>query len=168
MMNAADEQALRDVVARLEATWNNGDSVGWTEQFAEDADFIHILGGHFNGQTAIERGHRAIFDTIYKGSTNKFAVEKMRSIGDDAAIVFLYAELRVTTPGLPPLLNARPTLVAQRTGDGWKIVTFQNTLITTEGAPAGKDALAKGVASALNSAVAEQHPIKGTAKAAGN
>ena len=164
-MNPKDEEALRGIVAKLEAAWNRGDSVGWTAVFADDADFIHILGGHFNGQTAIERGHRAIFDTIYKGSTNKFTVEKIRPVGDNAAIVFVYAELKVITPGVPPLLNARPTMIAQRVGDDWKIVTFQNTLVTPEGASVDKGGLEKGITSALNSTVAEHHPIKGTAKA---
>ncbi len=153
---ANEEQALRTIVEQLEATWNKGDSVGWTDLFAEDADFIHILGGHFNGQTAIERGHRAIFDTIYKGSTNKFEVEKIRFVGDNVAIVFVFATLKVVTPGLPPQINARPTLIAERRPDGWKIVTFQNTVVTPEGAPAVDTA-----------AIAAQHPIKGQAKATG-
>ena len=166
-MNPNDEQTLREIVAKLEASWNAADSVAWTANFAEDADFIHILGGHFYGQTSIERGHRAIFDTIYKGSTNKFTVEKIRPVGDDAAIVFVYAELKVITPGMPSLLNARPTMIAQRTNDGWKIVTFQNTLVTPEGAPVDKDALEKGITSALNTTVAAHHPIKGTARRSG-
>jgi uncharacterized protein (TIGR02246 family) len=106
--------------------------------FAEGADFIHILGGHFNGRTPIERGHRAIFDTIYKDSTNKFTVNKVRFISSDVAIVFLLAELKVAQAGLPPVLHARPTLVAKRTPDGWKIIAFQNTMVTPEGASGGK------------------------------
>ena len=166
-MNPSDEQVLRDLVAKLETAWNAGDSLAWTALFAEDADFIHILGGHFHGQTSIERGHRAIFDTIYKGSTNKFTIEKIRPVGSDVAIVFVFAELKVVTPGLPPMLNARPTMIAQRMDDGWKIVTFQNTIVTPEGARAGDNPLAAGVQSALNSTIAEYHPIKGTAKASG-
>ncbi len=149
MMNTTDEEALRGLVTKLEAAWNRGDSLGWSELFADDADFIHILGGHFKGHTAIERGHRAIFDTIYKGSTNNFVVERVRFVGDTAAIVFIFATLKLVTPGMPPQLNARPTLIAERRDDGWKIVTFQNTLITPEAAPAGQNP------------VADQHPVEG-------
>jgi uncharacterized protein (TIGR02246 family) len=74
-MTVNDEQELRDIVSGLETAWNSGNSVGWAGFFAEDADFIHILGGHFTGRRAIEQGHRAIFDTIYKGSTNKYRGE---------------------------------------------------------------------------------------------
>ena len=159
-----DEQNLRDIVRGLEAAWNSGDSVAWAEFFAEDADFIHILGGYFNGRTTIERGHRAIFDTTYKGSSNKFTVNKVRFISSDVAIVFLLAELKVARVGLPPVLHARPTLVAKRTPDGWKIVAFQNTLVTEESAPARNNPLAEGITTALNDAIAEHHPIKGTTK----
>jgi uncharacterized protein (TIGR02246 family) len=161
-MALSDEQNLREIVMGLEAAWNRGDSVAWAEFFAEDADFIHILGGYFNGRTTIEQGHRAIFDTIYKGSTNKFTVNKVRFISSDVAMVFLMTELKVAREGLPPMLHARPTLVAKRTPDGWKIIAFQNTLITAEGS-AGSNRLAAGITTALNDVVAEHHPIKGTA-----
>ena len=150
-----DEQSLRDIVAQLETAWNNGDSIAWTEPFAEDADFIHVLGGHFTGTPAIEQGHRAIFDTIYKGSTLKLEVEKIRFIGETVAIVFLFTTLKAVQPGLPPQMNARPTLIAERKNGSWKIVTFQNTLVTLEGAPQ------------VTQALAQQHPIKGQAKATG-
>ncbi len=151
-----EEQALHKIVEQLESAWNRGDSVAWADLFVEDADFVHILGGHFTGRTSIERGHRTIFDTIYKGSTNKFVVEKVRLVGDHVAIVFVFATLRLTTPGMPPQLNARPTMVLERRDGDWKIVAFQNTLITPEGAPVDRDA------------VADQHPIKGLAKALGD
>ncbi|HLH53801.1 MAG TPA: SgcJ/EcaC family oxidoreductase [Verrucomicrobiae bacterium] len=107
---SGDEEALRKLVSTLENAWNSGDSLGWTAQFATDADFIHILGGHFSGHNSIERGHRAIFDTIYKGSTNRYTVQKIRLLAPNIALVFVLAELKVTQPGLPPLIQARPTL----------------------------------------------------------
>ena len=162
MMN--DQGPLLDIVKKLEVAWNNGDSVAWTTQFADDADFIHILGGHFHGHTAIERGHRAIFDTIYKGSRNKFTVENVRLIRPDVAAVFVYAELMFYMDGQERHVLARPTLIAAKDGAGtWKIVAFQNTLVTPEGGPPRDHQLAKGVTEALAGA----HPIKGTPKSSG-
>jgi uncharacterized protein (TIGR02246 family) len=152
---ANEEHALREIVNQLEVTWNNSDSAGFAAPFAEDADFVHILGGHFNGRASIEAAHRTIFDTIYKGSTVKFAVEKVRFAGPEVAIVFSFATLNITQPKLPPKLNARPTMVLQRQNGAWKIIAFQNTVVTPEGAPSGKDL------------IAEQHPFKGHAQASG-
>ncbi|MEN6604737.1 MAG: SgcJ/EcaC family oxidoreductase, partial [Bryobacteraceae bacterium] len=76
-----EQGSLLEIVRRLEQAWNNGDSVAWTAEFASDADFIHVLGGFFHGSRDIERGHRTIFDTIYKGSHNRLEVEKVRLLG---------------------------------------------------------------------------------------
>jgi len=150
-----EEQALHKIVEQLETAWNNSDSVAFAAPFADDADFVHILGGHFIGRLSIEHGHRTIFDTIYKGSTVKFAVEKVRFVGFEVAIVFLFATLTLSTEGLPPQINARPTMVLQREDGSWKIVTFQNTMVTPEGAPAS------------GNPIADRHPIKGSAQALG-
>jgi hypothetical protein len=53
-------------------------------------------------------------------------------------------------------MQQSPTLVTQKTPDGWKIVAFQNTVITQETASTGNNLLAAGVTTALNDAIAEQ------------
>jgi len=81
--------ALLEIVRRLEKAWNNGDSVAWTMEFANDVDFIHVLGLVFHGSRDIEHGHRTIFDTIYKGSHHRFELEKVRLLRPDVAVVFI-------------------------------------------------------------------------------
>ncbi len=153
-MTGTDEQALRGVMAKLESAWNRSDSLAWTALFAEDADLIHILGGHLSGHADIERAHRAIFDTIYQGSTLKLTVEKIRPVTSDVAIVFLSGELRITQAGVPPVLRTRPTLIVHRTDGTWHIVAFQNTVVMPEGAPAGNNSLMERVSAA--------HPLSRT------
>jgi len=95
-----------------------------------------VLGGFFHGKPAIEQGHRTIFDTIYKGSHNRYQVEKVRFVGRDVAVVFILANLKWYLRGKEQLIQARPTLVAEKSSAGeWKIAVFQNTLITQESAP---------------------------------
>jgi hypothetical protein len=78
------------------------------------------------------------------------------------AIVFVFAELMFYMDGREKHIQARPTLIAAKNPDGsWKIVAFQNTLVTPEGGPARDNQLAEGVHAAL----ADRHPIKGTPKA---
>ena len=157
-----EERPLYEIVEKLEAAWNSSDSVAWASLFVEDADFIHILGGHFHGREAVERSHRTIFDTIYKGSRNKFTVQKVRFVRPDVAIVFVFAELMFYMDGQEKHIQARPTLIAAKNQDGyWMIVAFQNTLVTPEGGPARDNRQADGIHAAL----ADRHPIKGTPKA---
>ena len=145
-----DEQALLEIVRRLEQGWNNGDSVAWTAEFANDADFIHVLGGFFHGSRDIEHGHRTIFDTIYKGSHNRYELEKVRLLRPDVAVVFVRANLTGYLHGQEQHIQARPTLVVEKGPTGeWKIAVFQNTLITPEAVPTLADTLA------------EAHPYKG-------
>ena len=145
-----DETLLRELVAKLEAAWNASDSITWAAQFAEDADFIHVLGGHFHGRTELERGHRTIFDTIYKGSRNSLKVENVRFVRPAVAIVFIYGNLLWYLNGAEQHIEARPTLVAEKTSDGhWQIVAFQNTLVTKDAVPT------------LNETLTKAHPFKG-------
>ena len=113
-----EEQALHKIVEQLESAWNCGDSIAWADLFVEDADFIHILGGHFTGRTTIERGHRTIFDTIYKGSHNRYEVEKVRLLRPDVAVVFIRANLTWYLNGQEQHIQARPTLVAEKSPTG--------------------------------------------------
>jgi uncharacterized protein (TIGR02246 family) len=154
-MNPKDEQALREIVTKLKTAWNNADSVGWASLFAEDADFIHILGVHYTGRPAIEAGHRVIWDTIYKGSKNKLVVEKIRPVGSEVAVVFLEGELTFYDNGVERHIKARPTLVAQKMGDSWQIAAFQNTLVAEAMTAGDKDRLV------------QQHPFKAADSAAG-
>jgi uncharacterized protein (TIGR02246 family) len=122
------ENELRALLAHLEDSWNRFDSRAFASVFAEDADFIHILGVHYHGRESVEKGHRAIFDTIYKGSHNTMELEKIRALSDDIAIVFSQATLQFFQGGAPVTIKSRPTLVANRRNGKWEIVAFQNTL----------------------------------------
>lgn len=145
-----EERPLHEIVEKLEAAWNTSDSAAWAALFAEDADFIHILGGHYNGRADIEHGHRVIFDTIYKGSRNKLTVQKVRMLRPDVALVFLLAELKWHLAGAEQKLQSRPTLAAQRKDTGpWEIVAFQNTVVS--GTAPAADVVRR---------LAEEHPFK--------
>ena len=135
----SDERALHQLVYQLEAAWNAGDGTGFAEAFAEEADFIHILGGYYSGRAAIEAGHRMIFGTIYKGSTVRYSVEKIRFVRPDVAIVSARQYLQFYEDGAARELQARPLMVLEKKDGLWEIVTLQNTRITEVGAPEKDD-----------------------------
>ena len=128
-----DEKVLHGLVYQLEAAWNAADAAGFAALFAEDADFIHILGGYYTGRAAIEAGHRMIFGTIYKGSTVRYSVERIRFLRPDVAIVFLRQFLQFREGGAASELEARPTVIAEKADGKWQIVNLQNTRITEAG-----------------------------------
>lgn len=122
------ENELRELVAHLEESWNRYDSEAYATVFAEDADFIHILGAHYIGRESVDTAHRRIWDTIYKGSRVKMEVEKIRQLGNDTAIVFTHAALEFFQGGEKVTMKSRPTLIVQRNNGRWEIAAFQNTL----------------------------------------
>ena len=130
----SEERALHGIVYQLEAAWNAADSASFAALFAEDADFIHILGGYYTGRAAIEAGHRMIFGTIYKGSTVRYSVEKIRFLRPDVAIIFLRQFLQFQEGGAATELEARPTIIAEKVDGSWRIAAMQNTRITEVGA----------------------------------
>lgn len=129
----SEERALHGMVYQLEAAWNAADSTAFAAPFADDADFIHIIGGYYTGRAAIEAGHRMIFGTIYKGSTVHYSVEKIKFLRSDVAMVFLRQHLQFSENGVAVELDARPTIVAENVDGAWRITALQNTRITDVG-----------------------------------
>jgi uncharacterized protein (TIGR02246 family) len=139
----AEENAVRAVARSLEAAWNAMDAAAFAAPFADDADFIDVLGRHHRGRAVIEAGHRQIFDTFYKGSTQTYTIEGVRFPAADVAVVFVHAVLRSFLAGpvddprrdsaaaaaTPREDHARPTLVLHRHPAGWRIIAFQNTRV---------------------------------------
>src|ERR1700749_4278261 len=123
-------RALHGMVYQLEQAWNAADSAAFAAPFTEDADFIHILGGYYTGRSAIEAGHRMIFGTIYKGSTVRYSVEKIRFLRPDVALIFVRQFLQFFEDGHPRELEGRPTIIVQQVDGEWKIAAMQNTRIS--------------------------------------
>ena len=123
----ADDAAA--LAARLESAWNAGDGAGFTAPFAEDADFVNVLGMHVRGRDAIAAGHEQIFRTVYAGSRVAYQVEGARLLRPDVALVHVQAGLDV--PGGPMAGHhaARYSLVLTRDGGEWRIASFHNTFI---------------------------------------
>ena len=134
----SDEGALHRLVYELESAWNAADASAFAALFAEDAEFIHILGGYYTGREAIEAGHRMIFGTIYKSSTVRYSVEKIKFVRPDVALIFLRQYLQFFEDGVPRELQARPTILAEMTDGDWHIAALQNTRISEAGMQAGR------------------------------
>jgi hypothetical protein len=66
------------------------------------------MAGGSIGRVAIEGAHRVIFDGIYKGSRNRYAVRGIRFPRPDVAIVLMEAHLQFSEHGQAPR-NPRAT-----------------------------------------------------------
>jgi len=127
--NGSLAEEMAALAARLEQAWKAADGAGFAAPFAEDADFVNVLGMHARGRDAIRAGHDEIFRTVYAGSEVRYRVESARLLRPDVALVHLHAGLTVPAGPMAGEHEARPSLVLTREGGEWRIASFHNTFI---------------------------------------
>ena len=135
MSGPAAEEIARRILERLSEAWNAGDGGAFGEPFAADADFVAIRGDHHHGRDAIGRGHQALFDTIYTGSTVAYALRQARVLADGVIVVPARGQLTAPTGPLVGEHTSTITLVLVRPDQeaDWEIAAFHNTLVTPPG-----------------------------------
>ncbi len=121
-----------DVAHAFVKAWNAGDAKAIAELFAEDADFVNVVGLWWTSRRSIRRAHKRGFEQIFRAS--EISVEKLtlRMLGTEAAVV--HARWRMSAQldpqGRPSTGGRRGviTWVLQRLADGtWICVSSQNT-----------------------------------------
>lgn len=80
-------KAPLDIASRFSKAWDAGDAKAISELFAEDADFVNVVGLWWTSRRSIRRALKRGFAEWFAGST--FAVEKLsqRLLGSDAAVI---------------------------------------------------------------------------------
>ena len=132
---SADEAAIRDIISNLQTAWNSGDGDAFAVPFAADSDYTVWNGHYFKGREANAAGHNHIFNTIYKGTTQKMTVRWLRFLSDDVAAVQCDGG---TVNGERDWPQVRPLAVLSKRDGRWEIDIFQNTPIMPQpgsGAP---------------------------------
>ncbi|HEY3339078.1 MAG TPA: SgcJ/EcaC family oxidoreductase [Propionicimonas sp.] len=80
-------KAPLDIASKFTKAWNAGDAKAISELFAEDADFVNVVGLWWTSRRSIRRALKRGFAEWFAGST--FSVEKLsqRLLGSDAAVI---------------------------------------------------------------------------------
>lgn len=119
-----------DVVRCWEAAWNSADAEALAGLFAEDAEFVNVVGLWWHDRNRIREAHAYGFSTIFPGSTITMGTPRVRMVGDRAATVHSKWRLRgQVSPGGEPADEREGifTFVLERREDGWITVAAQNT-----------------------------------------
>ena len=131
-MTTAEQDEAERLVGRLQTAWNAMDGAAFAAPFAEDADFVNILGEHFRGRERVAAGHVGIFQTIYAGSTLDMKLERVRLLRPDVALAHVHSILDVPQGLLAGRHSARFSMVLTRGARGWEIAAFHNTRMDGE------------------------------------
>lgn len=130
----ADEAAIRSIVQNEIDTWNKGDAVAYSKDFATMGTFTNIRGQFFSGYDAFLKQHQVIFDGIFKNTTLKQRVVSLKFVRPDVAVV----ETVTAVSGMaqPPTgvtlyekgqIHTRLLQIVAKENGAWKIVTYHNT-----------------------------------------
>jgi uncharacterized protein (TIGR02246 family) len=131
-MTTAEHDEAERLVGRLQTAWNAMDGAAFAAPFAEDADFVNILGEHFRGRERVAAGHVGIFRSIYAGSTVDMKLERVRLLRPDVALAHVHSILDVPQGLLAGRHVARFSMVLTRGAHGWEIAAFHNTRMDGE------------------------------------
>jgi len=133
---SSDEALIRQNVEQMVSGWNAKSAADYVKSFAEDADFVVINGSQLKGRAAIEKGHQQIFEIFFKDANIAAAVEQIRFVRPDVAIVHLSGE-RFPKNDRSQTIKSRITVVMVKNKDKWEIAAFQNTQIQPPAAAQG-------------------------------
>ncbi|HEV7389087.1 MAG TPA: SgcJ/EcaC family oxidoreductase [Gemmatimonadaceae bacterium] len=129
-----DDSAIRGIIENETATWNRGDAVGYSRDFATTGTFTNIRGQFFDGYDAFLKQHQAIFAGIFRNTNLSQDIVSLRFVRPDVAVVETLTT--VHGAGQPPpgvatddqgRFHTRLLQVVARDKGVWKIVSYHNT-----------------------------------------
>ncbi len=129
-MDTQDEAAIRGIVDQFAASWNRHDPEALAALFADDADFVNVIGLWWRGRAEIAERMRGNHATIFRESRLTPDQTRVRFLRPDVALVHTTWELagQRTRDGraVPPRTGIATFVLAKRDGT-WSISAFHNT-----------------------------------------
>jgi uncharacterized protein (TIGR02246 family) len=130
----ADEAAIRKIVQSEIDTWNKGDAVGYSKDFATKGTFTNIRGQFFTGYDGFLKQHQVIFDGVFKNTTLNQRVVSLEFVRPDVAVVQTVSTVSgLTQAGNGIVLDEKGRIrtrllqILAKENGAWKIVTYHNT-----------------------------------------
>lgn len=130
---AADEKAIRQIIADQAEAWNAGDGARFSRHISPEVSFTNLFGMVMYGGDAFTRRQIEILSTFFKGTTKRHTVRKLRFVTPDVAIADIDNEVH-GVKALPPgvavpadgILRSQLMQVFVRRGDAWLVEAFHN------------------------------------------
>ena len=119
---AGDEDDVKAIGATWAEAWNAGDMDAVGALYAEDSDYVNFFGEKTSGKAAVQAGFAELNSTVYQGTKIEVETVAVSFISPNVAVTDTVWKLTGIPDGAPPLpTEGQSTVVAVKTGDGWKI-----------------------------------------------
>lgn len=126
MVIAVPEQ----IADRFAAAWNARDAAALAALFADDADFVNVVGLWWENREDIRRAHDYGLRTFFRDSTMSVRRTKVRELAEGLAVVHARWRLTgqlATSGGEADIRWGVMVFVVERRGAEWIAVTAHNT-----------------------------------------
>jgi len=126
----ADEAAVKAVTAGSVDAWNRHDMRAFAALFAQDADFVNVIGMWWRGRAEIQKEHETLHATRMKNTRLMAAETVVRFLRPDVAVVHVRWEITGETGSESKILPPRKGIlmyVVAKIGDDWLVTAAQNT-----------------------------------------
>jgi len=122
--DAGQEAAIRAIVAEQVTSWNAGNAVEFCQSAAPDISAFNTSGADMSGKARFCQRQQQILTGIFKGTTKKQVIRRLRFITNDVAIVDIDNEIHglTTTPSGAPV-----------TGDGVSKTQLMEVFVKRDG-----------------------------------
>ncbi len=122
---------IEKVLTALTESWNRHDMAAFGALFAEDADFVNVLGMHWHGRPEIEARHADVHRTIFRHSKLRTLEHSLRPLGPGVVLAHVRWEMtgHESLPGIPfaEVRQGMITGVLVEQEGRWRIAAFHNT-----------------------------------------
>ncbi|HET6918981.1 MAG TPA: SgcJ/EcaC family oxidoreductase [Jiangellaceae bacterium] len=126
----ADDEEIRRLWVRACDAWTRGDAHAYGETFTPDVDYVPYDGSLVRGRQAVVASHDRLFRGVLTGSALVGEVESIRYIDADVAIVHTMGSVLMPWRSkLPKRRLSRQTVIAVRTGEGWRFTAVHNARV---------------------------------------
>jgi uncharacterized protein (TIGR02246 family) len=138
----AEVAAVQAVGAALVDDWNRHDMNSFGALFADDAQFVNVIGLWWHSRAEIQKEHEALHATRMRMSHLVATERVVHLLGPDVAVLLQKWQLTGDT-GIDgatlPMRRGVMSLVTVKQGDHWQIASAQNTdIVTLPNLPPGK------------------------------
>lgn len=119
-----------DIPRHFAEAWNARDAQALASVFAEDADFVNVVGLWWHNRADIERAHDYGLSTFFRNTEISARRVRVRRVGKDVAIIHTRWKLTGQIGRDGETLDDRFAImvfVAQRQDNGWVVLAAQNT-----------------------------------------
>lgn len=122
----AEERAVLAVFDATSSAWADGDATAFVTWYAEDATVI-LPGVYLQGKAAVRAGMGEAFAGPLKGSRRIHAVQNVRFLGEDAAIVVTRSVTALPGEAEPPAERRELATWALSRNDGsWFVEAYHS------------------------------------------